>query len=219
MRYIRWADDILVFGPSPQKLEAAMHKASRILLIEGLNLSAPKTKIMGKRQFSNYRGLDVLDAINAKNIDEYRVRRDAAVRRLLKGEDLKIDTIFRASLGFLAQRMQSVTSSDQDFLWNTITEHPDLLGNMNSQQCLSFVRLAERSNRGFYKLVNIALLKKIAAPKATLISLIRDHSRRLEKENISKSMQRKALDDIFGASEDSELIQEYCIPAARRVLS
>lgn len=215
LRYVRWADDMLIFGPSPQKLEAAMHKASRLLLVEGLNLSAPKTKIMGKRQFSNYRGLDVLEAINSKNIDEYRRRRRAAMRRHRGGEVLKLDTIFRASLGFLAQRPRSVSPSDQTFLWNAITEHPDFLGNMNAQQCLSFVRIAESPSRGFAKLLNIALLKDVAAPKAVLLSLIRNHSKRLEKVGVTKHAQRNAIDEIFNSSDDSELIRNWCIPAAR----
>jgi hypothetical protein len=218
LRYVRWADDMLVFGPSPQKLEAAMHKASRMLLVEGLNLSAPKTKIMGKRQFSKYRGLDVLDSINAKNVDEYRKRRDAAMRRHRRGEGLKLDTIFRASLGFLAQRPHIVTVSDQTFLWNTITENPDLLGSMNAQQCLSFVRLTAPPSRGFAKLLNTALLKDVAAPKAVLLSLIRNHSKRLEKVGVTKTAQRNAMNDIFDKSTDSDLIQNWCIPAARRAV-
>jgi hypothetical protein len=218
LRYVRWADDMLVFGPSPQKLEAAMHKASRMLLAEGLNLSAPKTKIMGKRQFSNYRGLDVLDSINSKNADEYRRRRDAAMRRHGHGEGLKLDTIFRASLGFLAQRPRSVTASDQKFLWDMITENPDLLGSMNAQQCLSFVRLTAPPSRGFAKLLNAALLKDVAAPKAVLLSLIRNHSKRLEMVGVTKTAQRNAMDEIFSGSADSELIRNWCIPAARRAV-
>ncbi len=35
LRYVRWADDMLIFGSSPQRLEAALHKASRMLLAEG----------------------------------------------------------------------------------------------------------------------------------------------------------------------------------------
>lgn len=219
LRYVRWADDMLIFGPSPQKLEAAIHKASRMLLTEGLNLSAPKTKIMGKRQYSNYRGLDVLDSINAKNVDEYRRHREVAMRRHRNGDGLKLDTIFRASLGFLAQRMRSVTVNDRNFLWDTITDNPELLGSMNAQQCLSFVRLTDSPSRGFAKLVNTALLKDVSAPKAILVSLIRDHSKRLEKLGISKATQLNALDDIFRKSADSVLIQNWCIPTARKAVN
>ncbi|MBU3034251.1 RNA-directed DNA polymerase [Tritonibacter mobilis] len=215
LRYVRWADDLLVFGPSPQKLETAMHQASRLLLIEGLNLSAPKTKIMGKRQFSNYRGLDVLDAINSKEIDEYRKSRQAAMRRHRSGEGVKLDTIFRASLGFLSQRSHIVTFSDQQFLWNTVTDNPDLLGSMNAQQCLSFVRLTAPPSRGFAKLLNTALLKDVAGPKAVFLSLIKHHSMRLEKIGVTKAAQRSAIDEIVRASADSELILKWCVPPAR----
>jgi hypothetical protein len=218
LRYVRWADDMLVFGPSPQKLEAAMHKASRMLLAEGLNLSAPKTRIMGKRKYSNYRGLDVLDSINTNNIDEYRRRRDAAMRRHRHGESLKLDTIFRASLGFLAQKARSVSVNDRAFLWDTITENPDLLGSMNAQQCLSFVRLMTPPSRGFAKLLNTALLKDVAAPKAVFLSLIRNHSKRLTNVAISKTTQRNAMDAIFSGSADSDLIRNWCVPTARRAV-
>lgn len=219
LRYVRWADDMLIFGPSTQRLEGALHKASRMLLAEGLNLSAPKTKIMGKRQYSNYRGLDVLDAINAKNTVEYRKMRNAAMGRYQKGESLKLDTIFRASLGFLSQRARGLTASDQKFLWDTLTQNPDLLGSMNAQQCLSFVRLTKTPNRGFAKLLNTALLKDVAAPKAVLLSLIRNHSKRLEMVGVTKAVQRNAINDIFNQSADSELIQNWCVPAARQAVT
>ncbi len=79
----------------------------------------------------------MLDAINARDLGEYRNRRDAAVRRHSKGEELKIDTIFRASLGFLSRRARSITATDRAFLWDSITSRPDLMGSMNAQQCLS----------------------------------------------------------------------------------
>lgn len=219
LRYVRWADDMLIFGPSPQKLEAALHKASRLLLSEGLNLNAPKTRIMGKRQYSEYRGLEVLDAINAKDLTEYRRRRSAAVRRQTSGADLKIDTIFRASLGFLSQRMRRVTTDDREFLWDALTNDPGLLGSMNAQQCLSFVRLIDTPGRGFTKLLNVALAKDIAAPKATFSALIRNHSKRLEVAGISKTTQSQALEAIHKSSDDSNLLQNYCIPAAKTALS
>jgi len=220
LRYVRWADDILVFGPSPQKIEAAIHRASRLLLMEGLNLSAPKTRIMGKRQYLKYRALNVLDAINAKDLNEYRRQRDSAMRRYVKKNPLKLDTIFRASLGFLVQKSRStLVSSDRDFLWKVLTMQPELLGNMTSQQCLSFVRLASNPRTGFAKLLNTALLNNVAAPKAILAALVRDHSKRLERVGVNFKVQHDALDSIFQASKDSELIQKICVPIARQAIT
>ena len=218
MRYVRWADDMLIFGPSQKKLESALHRASRRLLMEGLNLNAPKTRVMGKRQYYDYRGLDVLDAINRKDINEYRKRRHSAMLRYSKGKGLKLDTIFRASLGFLSQRVRHTTADDRTFLWNVLTDNPELLGSLNSQQCLSFVRLAEKPSRGFSKLMTTALLKDVAAPKATFVSMIRNHSKRLEIAGITRSTQNQALNEINAASGDSELIRNFCIPTAKRAI-
>lgn len=218
LRYVRWADDILIFGPSKPKLEASLHKASRMLLTEGLNLNAPKTRILGKRQYANFRGLDVLEAINSKNIDEYRKLRSSALRRLESGEPLKLDTIFRASLGFLSQRPKKVQQEDREFLWDSLTKNPDFLGSMNTQQCLSFVRIAGPSSRSFSKLLNIALMKNVAAPKTAFVALIRHHSNRLERIGVTKQAQRNALDLIHQSSDDSELLRKYCIPAAQSAL-
>lgn len=218
LRYIRWADDMLIFGASSQKLESALHMASRMLLVDGLNLSAPKTRIMGKRQYYEYRGLGILDAINRNDLVEYRRQRDTAMREQKNGKQLKVDTIFRASLGFLSRRRRAVTKADRDFLWNTITSDPGLLGSINAQQCLSFVRLTDTPSRGFSKLLNTALLKDVAAPKASLAALIRHHSKRLVTIGISRTVQENALDALNLSSDDSQLLQHYCIPAAKEGL-
>lgn len=49
--YLRWADDILVFGSSRKALETAVHNASKLLLADGLNLNASKTNIFSRRDF------------------------------------------------------------------------------------------------------------------------------------------------------------------------
>ncbi len=99
---VRWADDMLIFGSSKKKLELAVHKASKILLSIGLNLNAAKTQIFSRSEFSKYRALDVLEAISTNDPIKYR-RHLRASERWNKDNKMRIDTVFRASIGYIVK--------------------------------------------------------------------------------------------------------------------
>jgi hypothetical protein len=101
LTYLRWADDIIVIGKSKQKLELCIHKASRILLSLGLNLSAAKTNIYSKSDFRMYRGLGVLSAVRDKDLKKF----DNELRRFDKfraAHPARVDTVYRAAINFCA---------------------------------------------------------------------------------------------------------------------
>lgn len=99
LKYVRWSDDILVFGNSPQRLEQAIHIASKYLLNDGLNLNASKTQLFSRSEFSLYRGLDVLDARSKNDVSGF----STALNQFLKyyhDNGGRMDTVFKSALSF-----------------------------------------------------------------------------------------------------------------------
>ncbi len=116
--YIRWADDIVLFGSSPKKLENMMHNASRIMLNLGLNLSAAKTVHYSRSEFRKYRALDLLAAI--KNRDAKKFLKELKRFEVHCNENGgRIDTVVKASLNMLV----NVPSSQTIFAKNYIEQN------------------------------------------------------------------------------------------------
>ena len=216
LRYIRWADDMLIFGPSPQKIEAAIHKASRYLLVEGLNLSAPKTKIFGKRQFSDYRGLDILKTIDDRDLEQYRKKRSKIGTKV---DQIKIDTIFRASIGFLSWNKKNIRGDDSDFLLSTLRAHPHLLGTLNTKQLFGLIQTASSSRNMFSVIGDLSISRNITAPKALVSAMIRQYHNNLASLGISHEAQVKLLYRLHASADDSEILRSLCVPAALREVS
>lgn len=119
LQYVRWEDDILVFGPSVRKLEEAVHRASRLLLPDGLNLNAPKTRVFSRTDFARYRGIDILAAIDSSNPIIFR-RRLRSGLEWSKTNPFRLDTVFRATIGFIYNMKSRAKTFEKNFVFETI---------------------------------------------------------------------------------------------------
>lgn len=216
LTYLRWADDITLFGRSRQSLEAAIHTASQLLLRDGLNLSAPKTKFYSRRDFEKYRGLKFLAAVQLKDISAFRRELFRAVNAT---HPVKIDTIFRAAVGFWGRSARGRDENIRNLILGILNKNPSLFGTLNTRQMLSLVKISRSPVAALENMVKIVTSRDATSPKARLISMLRSSAVSLERSGISRANMLKALNVIERSSSDSEVILTYCIPKAKEKLT
>ena len=139
---VRWADDILIFGKSKKSLEFAVHKASKILLSDGLNLNASKTQYFTRKEFSKYRAIEVLSAIGANDPKAFR----EALRNSIswnKNHSMRIDTVFKASIGYVKKLGSSAQIFEKNFVLETAKSNIDLLLSVNARQLLNLIIISD----------------------------------------------------------------------------
>lgn len=212
LRYIRWADDILIYGQSHSALESSVYNASKLLLADGLNLSAPKTQIFTVRDFARFRGLNVLQSIEQKDQTGFQ-KAIREMRKLPKGTPVRLDTIFRATIGYTADLRSRASSFERSFLLDTVVDHPEFVGGLNTKQLFRLVATSDIPNQMFQRIKKLALMSQITAPKANLLMLIREVGPDLERTGIPKRTISKCVKDI-SESTDSEIIHSFCVPPA-----
>lgn len=208
---IRWADDILIFGKSKSSLELAVHKASKILLSSGLNLNASKTKIFTRSAFAKYRALDVLSAISANDHKAFQRNLKKAVKYNISN-DMRIDTVFRASIGYVNKLGSKAEIYEKNFVLETASNSTDLLLSLNARQMLNVIRLADNSLDYFKYVLRKVIASPYAAPRATFLQMLRKHHVEIITLGISKKVQISSANIIDKQSEDSAIIQEFCVP-------
>ena len=217
LTYIRWADDFLIFGGSKPKLESAVHVASRLLRDLGLNLNASKTRFMSKSELGEYRCLDMLGAISSqkpKKIETELVR----LRKLHgAGKKLRIDTVFRAMIGYVHKNKSARTIANRAFLYDMARENRDLLHSLNHTQMLNYIEIMDDPLSAFTKLRADICKAEFGGPKSAYLHMMRKYRPRLAAIGMTKAMAIKAIDQIDKASMDSEVIRDFCIPAVREV--
>lgn len=213
LTYMRWADDILIFGSSPSALEAAIHNASRILLGDGLNLNANKTELFTRRDYERYRGLGVLNAVERRNQSDYQ-REVKAFINWSKRNPSRMDTVFRASIGYAATLGSKVSAFERDFLIGALRSNPNFIGGLNVKQILRLVSSADSSADMYDLIVRLAISKEITAPKANLLALLRESSHALVGLGVSKRKLVSSLERLKASSISSEILAQFCVPAA-----
>lgn len=117
--YLRWADDMIIFGKSPLALEKSVHRASRFLLHDGLNLNAAKTRIFSRREFRSYRGIDVLKSIREKR----HSRIVPELRKFLTHASAhggRIDTVYRAILRYSVRNKSHISPYLANYFVNAL---------------------------------------------------------------------------------------------------
>lgn len=211
--YIRWHDDILIFGPSPKSLESAVYNASKLLLSEGLNLNASKTKAFSRREFEQYRGLRALSAI--ENRDREGFRRELSIAlKAHRTNPIKLDTIFRAAIGFSHKVGAEPSSFETRTVFELLKKNPHFIGSLNSTQLFRLITLSGNPKVTFSYLIRQVSSREASAPKATMLSLVRKTSKSLQRIGISRSDQERSIAELRRSSEDSELLNNLCIPYA-----
>lgn len=214
--YIRWADDIVLFGSSPAKLERLMHRASRLLLNIGLNLSAAKTKHYSRSSFRKYRALDLISAVNNKDCKKFlRELKSFAAR--YPNEGGRIDTVVKASLNMLSNEPKSKTTFSSYFIDNELSKF-EMLCLLNEGQLLKKYKIFGDVKKNLNKDVNIILSYPYAAPRATMLSFLSKYQKYLNGAGISNAQIEKIIDAIRSKDGDSEIIKVICAPAAKSKL-
>ena len=215
LTYIRWADDILVFGNSKGKLQSAVHQISRILRDIGLNLNASKTKYMSKSQLKEHRCLDVIDAISAD--DHKKVVTGLAKIKALSasGADIRLDTVFKAMIGYLSRNKNLQTTKNKAFVLETAESHPDLLHSLNKLQMLRFLELADNPMESFKALRKEICKADFGGPKASFLHMMRKYRNALAQMGMTQSIALSAIADIEKSSADSDVIIGFCVPLVR----
>ncbi|WP_424942775.1 RNA-directed DNA polymerase [Aliiroseovarius crassostreae] len=218
LTYLRWADDIIVFGNSPKRLEEAVHKASKLLLSDGLNLNAPKTRIFSRLNFAKYRGLDVLAAIDVNKPEVFRRKLKSAIK-WAESNPFRLDTVFRAAVGFVFNLGGLARTYEKNFILEVIDSDPDIIGTLNSTQLVRLIAISDDAKEMFLKIRTLVSSKPFAGPRANFLRLIRTKHTALRKHGISQKLLASSVDVIEGISDDSEIILRFCIPRTREVLS
>jgi hypothetical protein len=212
--YIRWADDIVLFGKSRSHLEGAMHQASRMLLNIGLNFNASKTKHYSKRKFREYRALDLLKAVSDRDASKFdRELRRFANRYLIDGG--RIDTVVKASLNLLSAEPKSRSLFAMSYLREQLSKY-ESLSSLNESQLLKKYLLFGDLKKEMTKDINLILRHPYAAPRATYLAFLSKHAKRLQREGVKLSSIKSLIARVDAESADSEIVKSICVPAAMK---
>lgn len=216
LRYTRWADDIIVFGGSKKELEDAIHKASRFLLKDGLNLNSSKTKIYTKKEFKEHRALDFLAIITEGK--EFKIERKlkAIERQIANGIAIRQDTVFKRLLTY-AEKSKPKKIAIYNYIENCSQQY-ELCSQLNSSQLLKLLMVSKDHLGKFKEIRKLFLSKPYAGPKAHLIMLIWKSKSRLNLIGIEDGELVKSLNLIKAASSDSPIIKNICLPKAYKAV-
>ncbi|WP_158225428.1 RNA-directed DNA polymerase [Rhizobium sp. 11515TR] len=210
--YIRWADDIVLFGSSKSKLEEIMHRASRLLLNIGLNLSAAKTKHFTRNSFRRYRALDLISAVNRKDSKNFLKELKAfSVRFPYEGG--RIDTVIKASLNMLHNTPASLTNFSRYFVENEL-EKFEILSTLNEGQLLKKYIIFGNVKTNLQKDINSITKYPYAAPRATMLIFLSKNKKFLNANGVADLVIRKHIKHISCNNGGSEIIESICAPAA-----
>ncbi|WP_419909060.1 RNA-directed DNA polymerase [Hoeflea sp.] len=217
LTYVRWADDFLIFGKSKKGLEAAIHKASRFLLAQGLNLNSSKTKIFLRSNFAKYRAVDVLMAINNDNKEKFR----RELRKIINWNttnEVRMDSVFRASIGYVFKLKNSAKTFEKNFLIESASTNTQLLFSVNSRQMINLLYIAD-DPIDFFKMIRSKILAApYAGPRATFLHMLRKYNNELIGLGISKRLRLNTIDIIEKNSFDSKIIINICTPPVRNII-
>nr|WP_320143396.1 RNA-directed DNA polymerase [uncultured Cohaesibacter sp.] len=219
VKFVRWADDMLFFASSRQKIESSLYEASKFLLSDGLNLSAPKTKILTRVQFRKYRCLPLLQAVNDENDKEFLKQIDAIRKMQETGEQVKLDTAIRAAIGHARRKPHLRTNQVLKFIENGLRSNPEIFASLTNKQMLASVVIFKDRALRMDELRKSICKKQVAAPKANFLKLIRDERRALEIFGIEKKQLISIVDEIDQNNLDSEILENFCIKGAKEKLS
>ena len=179
LRYIRWADDMVVFGKSRLQLELAIHKASRIILSLGLHLNALKTRVYTRCDFKMHRGVDVLHAINVGNSAQV-IRKLRKFNDYAKEKPARTDTVFKALLGYSIREEKMHTSYVKNYI-EECSKIPEILLTFNNNHYFNRLLIADSSLEALRNDLNLITKYPYAAPKAAMLTMLRKKTKKLNR--------------------------------------
>ncbi|MCW5698174.1 MAG: RNA-directed DNA polymerase [Bauldia sp.] len=209
LQYVRWADDIIVFGNSPRRLESAIYQASKTLMSMGLNLNASKTRIFSRSEYRLHRGLDVLKQINRKHLADVV----AATKAFQSYGGLKReDTVFRALLGYAERSQKARIPYLMAYLDELATEY-DHLAVLGPSQFRS--RFVLSANKAACVAQDVRRLsgKPYASAKASYLLFIRKYVGLLKRHGIGSRRLAGIAKKFVDEADDKSLLEEFAAPA------
>jgi len=215
LTYVRWSDDFLIFGGSNQKLQSAVHHASRLLRDLGLNLNASKTKYRTKRSLRQHRCLDILEAISSNNHAKVEKELIKVKRAISQDLDIRLDTVFRAMIGYLSNNKIAQTSLNLSFIIDVANNNLDLLHSLNNTQMMRYIELTDYPLTTFDKLRKQICKADFGGPKASYLHMLRKYRTRLAAVGMSKSKANSAILEVEKYSSDSQVIRDFCVPLVK----
>ncbi|CTQ60006.1 reverse transcriptase domain-containing protein [Roseibium album] len=210
--YIRWADDIVIFGSSPRKLENIMHRGSRLLLNIGLNLNAAKTRHYTRVEYREYRVLDLLDHINSGSVQKYETELKRIVKRH-PSKPCRIDTVIKASLNMLSKHKDARTLFSKNFLDQELAKFENL-SMLNEGQLWKKCLILGNIEKNIRRDIEILIAYPYAAPRATYISFLAKYNKRLVGLGLDLNFIRRSIEKIKSYSGSSEIVEKICCPRA-----
>jgi hypothetical protein len=210
---------MLIFGPNKKLLEEAIHRASRLLLPEGLNLNAHKTKIYRREELAKYRGVEVLSAIGARNPTEFRRKLRSAILWHRSGNPMRLDTVFRATLGYTFRLGSKARTFEKNFILETVEDNPDIVATLNDLQLVHLIAVADDSKETFLKIRSACLTRPYAGARANFLMLIRKQTKALERLGVSLRLQASSVEAVENESSNSEILLTYCVPVAKKAVA
>lgn len=216
LTYVRWADDFLIFGGSRQKLESAVHYSSRLLRDLGLNLNSSKTKFMSKSELREYRCLNFLDAISKSDHKQVSKQLKVIKRAAKEGKDFRLDTVFKAMIGYLSKHTIAQTAINRAFVMDTGEQNRDLLHSLNNTQMMNYILLMDKPKEAFDRLRSDICKADFGGPKASYLHMMRRYRNRLAQIGMTKAQAISAINQIEKHNNDSDVVRDICVPIVRQ---
>jgi len=213
--YVRWADDIVLFGKSKRSLEETLHKGSRLLLSIGLNFNASKTRHFTRVQFRKYRAISLLR--NLSSASPKKLEQD--LRGFLKDEQSiggRKDTVYRALISKLFNSKTHRTVFLINFL-NECTKEYYISGNLDERQIFRLTIIDNNPAEKLLEIANLYARYPYASSKAAFLESLRKNYKKYLAAGISKKRLDGAADKIVTSAADSDIVSAYCYPAYKSV--
>lgn len=217
MTYVRWADDIMVFGKSRAQLERAIHHGCRLLLKFGLNLNASKTRHFSRKEFFMYRGLGVLSAVKARDPKAF----DRGLRKFhdwSNGNVSRRDTVYRAAIGFMFEKNEARTAFAKFFIEDQSGTF-DYLGSLNHTQLYKRIMISEDPLGCIDRSMSLIMRYPYAAPRAEFVKMLSKYAWKFGRLGMSRRKMLNRVRSIESDSFDSEIVRKFCVPVAIRKIS
>jgi len=215
LTYTRWADDIVVFGSSKRKLEAAIHKASRILLELGLHLNSSKTQLFRKKAFREYRALEFLKVANSNNEKRIVSELKKIKQRIASGEAIRFDTVFSRTLTYV-EKTKTKSLVLREFI-DTHSKEYDTLRMLNGDQYLKLIAISDDPKKTFKYIYSQIVKFPYANPKSEFLRMLWKNEKRLLKIGITNGLIKTSISQIREHSGDSVVLLGTCIPKAEAI--
>lgn len=217
MMFTRWSDDIIVFGQSQQKLESAVHKGSRALLKLGLNFNASKSKIFTRKEFAKYRALDLLKCVSDGDVKKFeKYLRSFDLYR--KNNVARVDTVYRATLGFLYNNPKARNSYTMNFVEEESKKYSQLCV-LNAKNMRNRIFISSDPKEKLEQDLGLILKYPYAASRAQALKFLSQYKGALQKNGVTHKQLVGYVTRISNTNGGSSIVKDICVPRALEIIN